>query len=293
MNGDTRLKGALITGAGVLALSPDGLLIRLAQTDDWTLLFWRGLLSGLAIFAGLAVLHRGALTETVRAIGATGLWLAACFTVVSVLFIVSISSTTVANTLFITNTAPLFAALVSHFALREPVSRATWAAIGFALLGIALMASESVARGGDSVLGDLAALGAALAMAATVLLARKGRARSMVPAMGLAGLTTAAVSLPLAAPLSVAPQAVPYVALMGLVVLPLGFGLVTIGPRYLPAPQVSLLLLGEAVVGPFLVWLALGESPGALGLLGGAIVLAALACAEWRRPAPSNWTHRK
>ncbi len=284
VNGDARLKGVLITAAGVLALSPDGLLIRLIAADDWTLLFWRGLLSGLAIFAALAIIHRGALPGKIRAIGATGLWLVFFFTVVSVLFILSITLTTVANTLFITNTAPLFAALISHFVLREHVSRVTWAAIGFALVGIGLIASESVARGGDSVLGDVVALGAALAMAVTVVLARKGRARSMVAAVGLAGLMTAAVALPFAAPLSIGSENALYVALMGLVVLPLGFGLVTLGPRYLPAPQVSLLLLGEAIIGPLLVWLALGESPGALGLAGGAVVLASLACANLQPP---------
>ena len=280
MADDTRLKGFLITAAGVLAISPDGLLVRLIAADDWTLLFWRGLLSGLAIFVALAVLHRAALPAQVRAIGLAGLWLAVLFSAGTVLFIVSITSTTVANTLFIVSTAPLFAALIAHFLLREAVSRSTWIAIGFALLGIAIIAAGSIERGGGSLLGDLAAVGAAISMAATFSLARKARARSMVPAMGLAGLITAVIAIPLAAPFSIAPQNVVYVGLMGLLVVPLGFALLTLGPRYLPAPQVSLLLLGEAVLGPLLVWLVLGESPGSLGLIGGAVVLGTLALAN-------------
>jgi drug/metabolite transporter (DMT)-like permease len=81
---------------------------------------------------------------------------------------------------------------------------------------------------------------------------------------------------------------------MGLIMLPLSFGLMFIGPRYIPAPEVSLVLLLEAVLGPLWVWLALGEDPGVRTLFGGAIVLATLVVHStislWRtspvRPVP-------
>ena len=73
-----------------------------------------------------------------------------------------------------------------------------------------------------------------------------------------------------------------YLAVMGLIVLPLGFGLITLGPRYLPAPEVSLLLLLEAILGPFWVWLVVGENPGATVLVGGAIVIMTLAARNLR-----------
>ena len=65
-------------------------------------------------------------------------------------------------------------------------------------------------------------------------------------------------------------------ALLGLVVLPVSAVLVLLGPRYLPAPEVGLILLLETVLGPYWVWLALGEEPGARALLGGAIVIGVL-----------------
>jgi len=52
--------------------------------------------------------------------------------------------------------------------------------------------------------------------------------------------------------------------------------LVLLGPRYLPAPEVGLILLLETVLGPYWVWLALGEDPGARALAGGAIVIGVL-----------------
>ena len=59
--------------------------------------------------------------------------------------------------------------------------------------------------------------------------------------------------------------------------VPIGSALMFLGPRYIPAPEVGLLMLLESVLGPVWVWLALGEAPGDYTLLGGAIVLLTLA----------------
>ena len=63
---------------------------------------------------------------------------------------------------------------------------------------------------------------------------------------------------------------------MGLISVPLGFSLLTLAPRYLPAPEVSLMMLLEAVLGPLLVWAVLDEFPGIRGLIGGGLVVIAL-----------------
>ena len=55
-----------------------------------------------------------------------------------------------------------------------------------------------------------------------------------------------------------------------------GVALTTLGPRFVPAPEVSLLTLGESVLGPLWVGLVIGEAPTALGLVGGVVVLTAL-----------------
>ena len=68
-----------------------------------------------------------------------------------------------------------------------------------------------------------------------------------------------------------------YLLIMGLYMLPVGTALMFLGPRYIPASEVGLLLLLESILGPVWVWLAIGEEPGASTLLGGAIVLSTLA----------------
>ncbi len=62
----------------------------------------------------------------------------------------------------------------------------------------------------------------------------------------------------------------------GLLVIPFSFLLISFGPRFLPAPEVALLMLLETILGPFLVWFFLGEEPGRFALLGGGIVIGML-----------------
>lgn len=271
-----RTKGLLITLCGVMAIVPDALLLRLVSADDWTTLFWRGTLTAVAITLVLGAFHRRATIQQFREIGITGVWLAVLFAAGAICFVVSISLTKVANVLFIVSSTPLYAAIIARVFLREAVPRRIWVAIACAMVGILMLASASAARGADSLLGDLLALLAALSMAGSLSLARKARTRSMVPSMAVAGVMYAIAILPFATPFDISASDVGWLALMGLVSVPLGFSMLTLAPRYLPVPEVSLLLLLEAVLGPLLVWWILGESLTPRGLTGGAIVVATL-----------------
>ena len=64
--------------------------------------------------------------------------------------------------------------------------------------------------------------------------------------------------------------------LLGLVIMPLSFGLITLGPRTIPAPEVALLLLLETVLGPIWVWLVIDEKPSEMTLVGGCVVISAV-----------------
>lgn len=268
-------KGMLITVAGVLAVSPDSLLIRLVSTDLWTLLFWRGLLVCLVLSAGLAAAHRTQVLAKFAAIGWGGLVFAAIFSLNSFSFVIAISTTTVANTLVLISAAPFFAALIARLFLGERVRARTWIAILTAFAGIVVIVSGS--RDGGALLGDLAALFTAFGLAIQFNLLRHMRSVNMIPAVALGYLIAALVSLPLATPLAVGAMDALWLGLLGLLVMPVSTALIATGPRYLPAPEVSLILLLEAVVGPFWVWLALDEEPSRRAFIGGAIVIAALA----------------
>jgi drug/metabolite transporter (DMT)-like permease len=271
-------KGALITAAGVVIISPDTLLIRLIDADAWTQLFWRGILAASAVLLGYAVLTGRQFSRHMRAMGLPGVVIAAVFSCGTACFMYSADNTLIANTLFITATSPVFAAILSWLFLGEKVSLRTMLTIIASLCGIAIIAAGSVGEGAAqaSLGGDLAALGAAIALAVTFTIARKHKTASMVPAMGIAGYLSAMMGFFLAPDLVIPEGDWLWMALMGALVVPLGFALMTTGPRYLPAPDVSLLLLLEAVLGPLIVWAVLAEFPGVYTLVGGGVVLGAL-----------------
>jgi drug/metabolite transporter (DMT)-like permease len=267
-------RGLALTITGVLVLSPDALFLRLLELDPWTIVFWRGLLTAAGLAVGLAVFGEGGLVHAFRAIGAAGVVLAVLWAGNAIFFIVAITHTTVANTLVIIAAAPMIAAALSHLFLREPVEPETWAATVLAFLGIAVVVWDGLGRG--RVIGDAAALATACFVAGTLIVLRRARSVNMVPATALGGLFAAVAVAGIASPFAVNAEDALVLGVTGLVVLPIAFGLITLGPRYLPAPEVSLLMLLETVLGPILVWLVLGEGASIATLWGGAIVVVTL-----------------
>ncbi len=274
------VRGLTLAVTGVLVLSPDTLLIRLINADSWTILFWRGSLMALTLGAYYALRYRHRALERFRAIGRAGLLAAALFAANSILFVTSVTLTKVANTLVIISAAPLFAAVLSFVFLGERPPFRTWVAVLAGLAGIAVIFSGSV--GGGALLGDLCALGTAWFFAAHVTVVRRVRHTNMVPTLVVNGLIVALVATVAApaGPLAVRADDVVWLLLLGVIVLPLSFNLIVRAPRYLPAPEVSLIMLLEAVLGPLWVWLALGEEPPTATFVGGALVLGTLVAHE-------------
>lgn len=284
-------KGLLLTGLGILIVSPDTLLIRLVGLDIWSLAVWRGGLQAFGLTLILLCWYRRRTFEMFQAIGTAGLVLALVFSVNTFTFLAAVQHTTVANTLVILAATPFFAALLSRIFLKEPVAARTWAAIAVALGGIALIVSDSLGSG--SLYGDAMAILAAILLATKVTLIRGRRHINMIPALALSGVLIAAVAAPFGAPQQVAGAQLLWVLLMGLAVVTPATALITLGPRYLSAPEVSLLILFETVLGPLWVWLVLSETPTPLALVGGAVVIAALVghamlgLRTVRRPVPA------
>lgn len=275
MRVEQHLAGMALALGGVLVLSPDALLIRLVDTERATLLFWRALLQGTTLWVVLALCYRARLPAVVASMGRTGATAVLVFAASAILFVSSITLTNAANTLLILATAPLFAALISRLVLGERVQARTWAAIIAAVAGIATIFGGSL--GGGTLVGDLLGLGTAIALATQLTIARHARAVNLVPALATGTLLAALLSgLTFARPLSASAADAVWLVLLGVLVLPVAFGLLTLAPRYIPSPEVSLIMQLEAILGPLWVWLGVGEVPPVATFIGGAIVLAAL-----------------
>ena len=172
-------------------------------------------------------------------------------------------------------TSPLIAAFLSWIVLRENVPKVTWIAIFIATGGVIGSLADGFGRG--HLGGELLALGSAICMASHFVTLRWWKSAFAPLSVWAAGLVVATLAFPSAHPFDVPREDLGWLLLLGLIVLPTAFGLMAVGPRYLPAPEVGLLLLGETVLGPLWVWLALEEQPGWATLLGGVVVVATLA----------------
>jgi drug/metabolite transporter (DMT)-like permease len=268
------VRGLVMVVIGVLVLSPDALIIRLVEADRWTLLWWRGLLTAIGLATYLILRNGRGTGAKVRAVGRLGLLSTPLFAGSTILFVTSVTLTTAANTLVIVSAAPLFAAVFSRLFLGEAVPPRTWFAVVAGVGGITVIFADSL--GGGSFWGDLCAFGTAAFLAGHLVVARHARPVSMVPAVAMSGLLVTMLVTPLATPFAITSQDFLLLLVLGLAIMPISFGLITVGPQYLPAAEVSLIMLLEAVFGPLWVWLAVGEVPASATFLGGAVVLATL-----------------
>lgn len=269
-----RAKGVLLSFLGILVLSPDSLLIRSIGVDVFTLVFWRGTLMAVGLTAGIVVAYRSRTWEAFRAIGWIGGVAAVVLAAGTLMFVLAIRHTTVANVLIIMGITPLLSAVLSLIFLKESVAGRTWVAILVALAAIWMTVSGNVERG--AWLGDGFALVAAMFVAAHVVVVRWAREVNLVPSVAVGGVLVALVALPFATPADVVPVDAILLGVLGLVVLPTAFGLLILAPRYLPAPEVSLIKLSEMVLGPLWVWIVIGESPGLAALVGGGVLMVTL-----------------
>ncbi len=269
------LRGLLITGAGVVALSPDALLIRLADVGTWEVVFWRAAFVSASMTLGLLVRHRRRLPGVIRGAGRPLVWSSLLFGAQSIVFVGSISNTQVANTLVILATAPLFAAVATRLGTREGVAPRTWIAAIVAGGGIGLQFAGSLQ--GGRLLGDVLAVVAAALLATNLVVLRQGRRGNMLPAAAAGSLLGAVVAAAVAWPVTVPLPSLGVLAIMGLFQVPLALALIVTGTRYLPAAEVGLIMLLETVLGPLWAWLGVGEAPSTFAVAGGGLVVVTLA----------------
>lgn len=274
--GSPATTGRVITALGVLALSPDALLVRLVTADAWTVVWWRTALTAAGIAALLAVRHRGAVAAHFRkSLRFPGVLVAPLFGAGTVFFVLAVSTTAVANVLVILAAGPLFGAFLSRAILKERIRAETWVASVAVLAGLVVVFGDGLAAG--ALFGDACALGAALCTTAAFVVLRRSREASPLVLVAAGSLIAALVVTPFAAPWSIDLVDAGYLGFLGLVVLPLAFALIFLGPRFISAPEVGLIMLLETALGPLWVWLVIGEAPSVRVAAAGALIVLTLA----------------
>lgn len=272
-------RGLLIALGGVLLVSFDALMVRLAAAPHWDIVFWRGWLICLTFALWMLVNRQGfRLPSRLR-----DRWLLIAAIVLlsgnTTLFVLSVTNTAAANTVVILAASPFFAALFSRIFLREPVRPRTWIAIFAAVAGVLVVFGGGL-QGGTAV-GDFFALLLAISLGAHLTILRRFPAVPRIPLICLSGAVAGLMAIPFAAPLSLSLQSYFVVGVMGIIQMPLATLMIASATRYISSPEVSLCLLVETVLGPIWVWWLLNESVPELTFIGGGLILITVAAHGW------------
>jgi drug/metabolite transporter (DMT)-like permease len=263
-----------------LCWSSIGLGVRFIEVANvWQILFYRSLALTPFLFLIIAARHKGRPFPVIRKTGLAGLIGALALVCTFAGAIFAIQTTTVANAMFLLAAAPFLAALLGSLMLRERVRTATWWAMILALAGIITMVWEGISLGQMS--GNIAALISALGFGVFTITLRWRKLDDMMPTVFLGGVLAIIVSATICRlsgfSLALPAQDILISLSLGVFQVGTGMALYTMGSRVVPAADLALLSMTEVVLGPFWVWIFLGETASAYTLLGGAVLLVAIA----------------
>jgi DME family drug/metabolite transporter len=276
----TYFNGVLLVLLAGVFWSTMGLGIRnIGSANVWQILLYRSF--SLSIFLFILIAFRSGFRpiKSIKKAGVAGIIGGWGLVVAFSGGVYAIQTTTVANAMFLFASAPFFAAIFGWFILRESVRKSTWIAILIGALGIAMMVIDRFSAG--HMVGNLSALLAALGFAIFTIALRWGKLEDMLPAVFLSGIFAAATSAIICYfgeydfVLSVNDASIALA--MGVFQVGAGLAIYTIGSKVVPAAELTLLSLTEVLLGPLWVWIFVGETASSYTLIGGVILLMAIA----------------
>ena len=304
---------------GILSASTASIFIRFAQADDVSSLViaaWRLSLASL-ILAPVALLrHRAELRALDRRAFLLALLSGTFLAIHFATWITSLEYTSVASSVVLVSTAPLWVAILAPITIREQVGRPVLIGMGLALVGVTIVGISDVCLprlssgqalnvftslecpplseffGGTAFLGDLLALAGALTVAGYLLIGRSLRENmSLVPYIfvvyGMAALILVIIMLAIGeSPFGYEPQTYLWFLLLALIPQLLGHSTYNWALGYLPASFVSVTLLGEPISSAILAYFILDEVPTALMIFGAILILIGIYIASRREVEP-------
>jgi drug/metabolite transporter (DMT)-like permease len=268
--------GFALVIAAAIAWSTAPFFTRLLPFDPWTILFWRGLFGGSLITVILVLMQGTAALRQLVVPGRGGLLVASLSTIGMVSFIPALQMTKVMNVAVLIATQPFVAAALAWLWLGEAAKWRTLVASLVAFAGVAITVGGIEA--GVDVGGVALSCLMVLAISAMTVVVRRYKETSMVAAAALSNFLGSLVSLPFAHDIAhVSGNDLAVLAMFGCLQVALGLTFYMLGSRLLPSSQASLIATLETPLMPFWIWVAFREIPAVHALIGGALVIGAVA----------------
>ena len=270
-----KIPGYILLLFGGFCLSWGGFIIRsFEEASVWQILLLRSIFFMIALTVFLISTYKKNTIKIIKDAGYPALLGGLVMSLSFIAFVVSMSSTTVANVVFIISTQTMFLAIFGYFYLKEKVSLISFLSIVLAMSGIALMVGDSLSSG--SFFGNIVALAIPINFSILVMIIRKNKNLDMVPAIFYSGIFSIIYGLVLSESLNFTSHVILMCFFLGVPQLAFGFICITIGSRTTPSTTIGLLMLTETLFGPIWVWLFLNEIPPLSVLIGGAVIISAI-----------------
>jgi len=202
----------------------------------------------------------------------------ACYTACLITFVTATKWTTAANAIFLQYSGVVWVLLLSPIVVKEPLRARDAAAIAVAFAGMALFFLGRFDPRGRA--GDAIALLSGLFFAGLVLTLRRERGVGAEAVVAWGNVVTAAAVLPfVASDLTLTARSATVFLFLGVFQLAGAYALFVRGIRHVTATEASLVGMLEPIANPIWVLLFLGEKPALTSVVGGLVVLGAIA---WR-----------
>lgn len=285
----THNRAVLLMVAVTLMWSTAGVVTRhLEQARSFEVTFWRSFFTLLSLLVILPLFQGRDVFRRMLG-GGAALWISGvCWCGMFTFFMLAITMTSVANVLITMSLAPLLTALAARLFIGHRIPARTWAAILVAGCGIAYVYGSQIKQG-VNLSGTLVALCIPISGAANWTVTQQARAQGsnvdLIPAVLIGAVLSSLLTLPLALPFQASGHDLILLAGLGLVQLAIPCTLAVLCTRVLKAPEIALLGSLEVIFGILLAWIGANEVPGSNVLVGGALVIGALAANEllgWR-----------
>lgn len=263
--------GIVITLIAAILMSLDPVFIRYSGVGGFDTAFLFGLFTAVSMPIMIQTRDKRGLVRTVKESGwpvvISGLLMLGS----AVGLVLSIKTTSIANTFIILSAYPALAALFSWFMLGEVTKRTTWLAIVSVMVGIGVVVSGSFGSG--NLTGDALALFAVTCLSLNQTLMRKYQDVSRMASVGFGGLFMALTLFTVATPSEYSLETWLIMAAMGLFTAPIGRVLSQVATRYITAPEVGMILMIETVLAPLWAFAFFDEVPPTASFIGGTIIV--------------------
>ncbi|CAB5144483.1 Permease of the drug/metabolite transporter (DMT) superfamily [Olavius algarvensis associated proteobacterium Delta 3] len=272
----------LVLFIGVAAISTGAIFARMADAPALVVAAYRVGLATLVLAPVAMVRSR----RELLGLSSRDLWMAALsgflLAIHFAAWISSLEYTSVANSVVLVNTNPIWVGILAPFLVGETIRRSTRIGIGLSVCGGIVIGIGDIAVGRDALFGDALALVGSVAMALYLLMGRNLRRKLSLTAYVVLCYGSAAVILwgcVLAAGLPVAgfePQTWACFWGLALVSQVIGHTSFNWALRWLGAGVIAVALLGEPIGATILAYMLFGEGLTWYKVVGGALILSAI-----------------